>query len=165
MPEYDPVGTVGFFRERLRVESITTAKVLLAMNDEMLAHRPHPSSSAAGETAWGIVRCLRVCNELLRCNTAEMPREKPPAHAVLTSEFEVHTLLLQNALSAMTQHQWEEERSVTSGGVEVLRQPLGQILWLFLFDAIHHRGQLSVYLRPLGARVPSIYGPSGDYPR
>jgi uncharacterized damage-inducible protein DinB len=27
---------------------------------------------------------------------------------------------------------------------------------------VHHRGQLSAYLRPMGAKVPSIYGPSGD---
>ena len=30
--------------------------------------------------------------------------------------------------------------------------------------SIHHRGQLSAYLRPMGAKVPSIYGPSGDEP-
>ncbi len=33
---------------------------------------------------------------------------------------------------------------------------------LSFFDAIHHRGQLSAYLRPMGSTVPSIYGPSAD---
>ena len=37
-----------------------------------------------------------------------------------------------------------------------------QFLWDFMFDAIHHRGQLSAYLRPMGGKVPSIYGPSAD---
>ncbi len=37
-------------------------------------------------------------------------------------------------------------------------------LMLRLTPAVHHRGQLSSYLRPMGARVPSIYGPSGDDP-
>jgi hypothetical protein len=41
---------------------------------------------------------------------------------------------------------------------------LGDMLFGFLFDAVHHRGQLSTYLRPMGAKVPSIYGPSGDDP-
>src|SRR5262249_7803965 len=37
------------------------------------------------------------------------------------------------------------------------------IAWLFLLsDAIHHRGQMSVYLRLLDVPVPSIYGPSAD---
>jgi uncharacterized damage-inducible protein DinB len=34
--------------------------------------------------------------------------------------------------------------------------------WGFLFDMVHHRGQLTAYLRPMGGKVPSIYGPSGD---
>jgi uncharacterized damage-inducible protein DinB len=41
-------------------------------------------------------------------------------------------------------------------------QPIGQFLWFIHFDAIHHRGQLSAYLRPMGANVPAIYGPSAD---
>ena len=36
------------------------------------------------------------------------------------------------------------------------------MLFGFLFDAIHHRGQLSTYLRPMGFSAPSIYGPSAD---
>jgi uncharacterized damage-inducible protein DinB len=42
--------------------------------------------------------------------------------------------------------------------------PLDEMFRLGLFDAIHHRGQLSVYIRPMGGRVPSIYGPSADDP-
>lgn len=34
--------------------------------------------------------------------------------------------------------------------------------WEFLFDQIHHRGQISTYLRPMGAKVPAIIGPSAD---
>jgi uncharacterized damage-inducible protein DinB len=40
----------------------------------------------------------------------------------------------------------------------------GNALWLMLNDSIHHRGQLTVYLRMAGGRVPSIYGPSADEP-
>ena len=38
------------------------------------------------------------------------------------------------------------------------------VLWLSLMDQIHHRGQLSVYLRMAGGKVPSMYGPSADEP-
>jgi uncharacterized damage-inducible protein DinB len=38
------------------------------------------------------------------------------------------------------------------------------VLWMTLMDQVHHRGQLSVYLRMAGAKVPSIYGPSADEP-
>ena len=42
--------------------------------------------------------------------------------------------------------------------------PLGGMIWSTLFDLIHHRGQLSTYIRPMGGKVPSIYGPSADDP-
>ena len=41
---------------------------------------------------------------------------------------------------------------------------LGDALWFELFDHIHHRGQLSVYVRLAGAKLPSIYGPTADEP-
>jgi uncharacterized damage-inducible protein DinB len=40
--------------------------------------------------------------------------------------------------------------------------PAYAILQQMLKHSIHHRGQLSAYLRPMGGKVPSIYGPSGD---
>jgi uncharacterized damage-inducible protein DinB len=36
--------------------------------------------------------------------------------------------------------------------------------WGFFFDMIHHRGQLSTYLRPMGSTGPPIYGPTADEP-
>ena len=39
---------------------------------------------------------------------------------------------------------------------------LENFAWGFLLDAVHHRGQLTTYLRPMGSKVPSIYGPSAD---
>ena len=46
----------------------------------------------------------------------------------------------------------------------VLKDTIGGVLWIALFDAVHHRGQLSTYIRPMGGTVPSIYGPSADAP-
>ena len=47
-------------------------------------------------------------------------------------------------------------------GQVVMERPMMEFLWDFMFDAIHHRGQLSAYIRPMGGKVPSIYGPSAD---
>ena len=44
------------------------------------------------------------------------------------------------------------------------KRPASPMAWSFLFDIVHHRGQISTYLRPMGAKVPQIYGPSGDEP-
>ena len=40
--------------------------------------------------------------------------------------------------------------------------PLGETVWDFFHDAIHHRGQLTTYIRPMGGKVPGVYGPSAD---
>jgi len=44
-------------------------------------------------------------------------------------------------------------------------QPAVTYLSFDMSHGIHHRGQLSAYLRPMGAKVPSIYGPSADEPQ
>jgi uncharacterized damage-inducible protein DinB len=164
MADYDPVGTISFYRERHRVESATTGRVLRAMSAAMLEYRPHPNSSTIGVTAWTIVSCLRICNELTGSMSAEAFRDSPPAYEDLVAEYARQAQSLTVRLLGMTQENWETERTVIAGGKVLLQQPLGQILWLFHVDAIHHRGQISTSLRPLGAKVPPIYGPSGDYP-
>lgn len=44
------------------------------------------------------------------------------------------------------------------------QQPTSPMAWSFLFDIVHHRGQITTYLRPMGSTVPQIYGPSADEP-
>src|SRR6266566_4025754 len=46
----------------------------------------------------------------------------------------------------------------------ILRDSIGGLLWIALFDAVHNRGQLSKYIRPMGGKVPIIYCPSCDAP-
>jgi len=162
MSNFDPIGTVAFFRERQRAEALTTRKVLGAMTPAMLEHRLHPESATIGSMAWTIVRCTRICVELTQIRTTEVPRDPQPTLDELLLSFDSATSEFASALLRMTQQQWEEMRIVTAGLRTLLEQPLGSICWLFHVDAIHHRGQLSVFLRPFGAKVPSIYGPSGD---
>ena len=57
---------------------------------------------------------------------------------------------------------WERPAQFYYGGKMVSEQAGSAFLWMIHFDAIHHRGQLTTYLRPMGSRVPAIYGPSGD---
>ena len=55
-------------------------------------------------------------------------------------------------------------REVVEPGAPAWEDTIAQFVWGFLFDAVHHRGQLTTYLRPMGGKVPSIYGPSADDP-
>lgn len=44
------------------------------------------------------------------------------------------------------------------------QQPASPMAWSFLFDIVHHRGQMTTYLRAMGSTVPQIYGPSAAEP-
>ena len=60
---------------------------------------------------------------------------------------------------------WNERPTqFLADGQLVFEAVMGHMFWVGLFDAIHHRGQLSVYLRPMGGTVPSIYGPTAEDP-
>lgn len=162
MPEAANVGTIQFFRERQRVETPLTTNVLQALPSDRLSYRPHPNSQTAATAAWTIVRCLAACEELARKGVAELRHGEPPSHVEMVEQYAKLSASLAGQLSTMDQQQREEIATLTVNRTPILKRPLGEILWLFFFDAIHHRGQLSTYLRPLGARVPSIYGKSGD---
>jgi uncharacterized damage-inducible protein DinB len=71
---------------------------------------------------------------------------------------------LEKRLATLDDMAWGEKARFLVDGNVVWETTLGEMLWGILFDAIHHRGQLSTYLRPMGGKVPSIYGPSADDP-
>src|ERR1700722_13403598 len=98
MADFDPVGTVAFFRERHRVESAVTRKVLGATTPQMLEYRPHPASSTVGTTAWTIVRGLHICNQLVRSVTSEVPSGSPPGYKEILGDLETESLMLTGGL-------------------------------------------------------------------
>ena len=96
----------------------------------------------------------------------EVSFELPPAPALADSiaAYEKNAAAFEKQLAKVDDAAWAKTAKFLVGGNVAWEAPLGDMLWGFLFDAIHHRGQLSTYLRPMGAKVPSIYGPSGDDP-
>ena len=71
---------------------------------------------------------------------------------------------LRKRLQQMNEATWNKRAQCWEHGQVEIEDTVGGLLWLFFFDAIHHRGQLSTYIRPMGGKVPSIYGPSADEP-
>jgi uncharacterized damage-inducible protein DinB len=66
------------------------------------------------------------------------------------------------AAAAIGDAQWDAPARLMMGSEVAWETTRGKMAWGFLLDLIHHRGQLTVYLRPMGAKVPAIYGPSAD---
>jgi uncharacterized damage-inducible protein DinB len=80
----------------------------------------------------------------------------------MLEKFEIWSKELRDRVSKMDDEAWDRTAQFYFNGKMVSEQPVGGFLWFILFDAIHHRGQLSAYLRPMGGKVPAIYGPSAD---
>lgn len=140
-------------------ESQTTLKVLSRI-PEGSDYRPDPKSRTAREIAWQI-----VCEEMMLIEGVESGKLKwnpPPMPATMkeiVSEYEKLSAEMPNRWARLPAERW-------NGTLEFFghdRQSSG-MAWSFLFDIVHHRGQITTYLRPMGAKVPQIYGPSGDEP-
>jgi uncharacterized damage-inducible protein DinB len=90
-----------------------------------------------------------------------------PSFATLAEVIKAYEAKHKESVSkvqAMPESDWNSKVTAPVGPKQMAEVRRGDMLWLMLNDSIHHRGQFSVYLRLVGAKVPSIYGPSGDEP-
>ncbi len=152
-----------FFAQRLKEEAPGFARVIKALPQERADYRPHPRSRSAGELASLLAGSLGSAVTLVDQRSVEWAESKTNGgFAEAAADFDRSGRQLLERLSKMDSRAWGRKAEFLMGGKVVWKAPLGQMLWGILFDAIHHRGQLSTYIRPMGGKVPSIYGPSGD---
>jgi len=88
-----------------------------------------------------------------------------PAPATVTeivTQYDRQHDALTSRLQAIAGPRWEDNLPFLFNGQEVMKETGYEMAWGFLLDQIHHRRQLSTYLRPMDAKVPPIYGPSAD---
>ena len=151
-----------YYVERRRAELPAFLRVLKALPADGLDYKPHERSPSAAQIVGTLASELQPCLDVVIRNQAEwQPPEAAPLDEMIEL-FERRSTELADLVAAMDEAGWERTAHFYYGGKMVSEQPVGQFLWFILFDAIHHRGQLSAYLRPMGGTVPAIYGPSGD---
>ncbi|MEK6288528.1 MAG: DinB family protein [Acidobacteriota bacterium] len=144
-------------------EAPATRKVISRIPQDKSDYRPEPKSRTAREIAWVIVMEEKVLAEGLEKGTIEWQEFPAPAtvEEILATYDRNHEDLTKR-LYGLDSAVWENEFRFVYGDYEISRGTGYHFGWEFLFDAVHHRGQLSTYLRPMGSTVPSIYGPSAD---
>lgn len=153
-----------YFLECLKAEGPKFVRVLKAVPPDKAAYKPHERCSSAGDIVWLLASELRDACDLVDKGRADfVVRAAPPVPECIEA-YEWNLRDLQARVSSATDAAWDKPAKLMVDGNAVWEAPLGEMLYGFLFDAIHHRGQLSSYLRPMGAKVPSIYGPSADDP-
>jgi uncharacterized damage-inducible protein DinB len=149
------------FLPKLKLEFQTTNKVLKAFPDNMSEFQPHEKSQTAKKVGWTLVIGPVAIRQALK-NELTMPRNFPPLPEHWNSVVEGFEAESSNAIGTLEEAGEEQLLGTVQFRSQIMTKK--EYLWFVLFDHIHHRGQLTVYLRMAGGKVPSIYGPSADEP-
>jgi len=152
------------FGESFRAERPKFLRVLEAVPAKEAGYKPHPKSGSAADIVWTIASEWGDACELIDHGRVEFAARPAPDLKASLAAFEKNAAGIEKRLDGLDDRAWEKNAQFYMDGKVVWEGPLGDMLMGFLFDAIHHRGQLSTYLRPMGSKVPSIYGPSADDP-
>jgi uncharacterized damage-inducible protein DinB len=137
-----------------------TTRNVIARIPEGSDYRPDPKSRTAKEIAWQIVCEEKMIIDALETGKAEWnPPAEPATMKEVLQAYEKQSAGMETRWNALSADRW-------NGDLEFFgsQRPASPMAWSFLFDIVHHRGQITTYLRPMGSTVPQIYGPSGDEP-
>ncbi|MGQ0732565.1 MAG: DinB family protein [Acidobacteriota bacterium] len=152
-----------FFLQHCASEFPRFVGVFEAAPGDQLAYRPHPKSRSAEELIGHLIGHEQDLLELTE--TGKIHHRMQVPFASLNDALDLYRTAhagLEKALASMDDKSWEANGQFLVNGNVVYELPKRDLAWLLLFDGLHHRGQLSTYLRPMGGKVPSIYGPSAD---
>jgi uncharacterized damage-inducible protein DinB len=152
-----------FFLKRWDGEQRAFREVLQAVPGEHFDYAPHEHSTKAGDLAWQIALEQEMLLGMLETGELRFEmRPRPSGPGEIVAAYESASEKLRQQLEKDDEERWNRKASFLTGGKEIGSNEVMNYMWGFLFDMVHHRGQLAAYLRPMGAKVPAIYGPSGD---
>jgi uncharacterized damage-inducible protein DinB len=151
-----------FYLKCRNAEFPVFVRVLEALPEEQLTYRPHERCSTAQQIVSTLSGELKSCVDAATTYRGEFSMPSGASHTEMIANFTNWSNELVDRVSNMSDSDWEKKAQFFYRGQMVSEQPLCDFLWMIHFDAIHHRGQLTSYLRPMGGKVPAIYGPSAD---
>ena len=157
LPEYDH-------------ELATTRRVLERVPEADFAWAPHSRSMTLGQLAGHVANIPFWCSATLdapfydlRTNAPEAKLDAPPSRDVLLKEFDRKVAAARASLAKVTDAEMMAPWSLKDGDHEIFTMPRVTAVRSFVMNhLIHHRGQLTVYLRLRDVPLPPIYGPTAD---
>ena len=161
------MGMSDAFLQEIDQEGKTTRRVLERVPSDRLAWRPHPKSMSLGELALHVAQVPGVIASWALEDTSNLGGVPKQAQAASTDQvLKAHDASMTKAKEVLgtlgdagLQRTWQG----MAGEAKLMSMPkMALFRSVVLNHWIHHRGQLSVYLRLCDVAVPSIYGPSAD---
>jgi uncharacterized damage-inducible protein DinB len=160
------VSAKARFLDSFEREYATTLKVLRAYPPDQAELRPHERSSTALGLAWTFVVEQQLLLKALKGEPmfgGGFPKPPGTLSEVIDAFERGHDEVVAQ-LRDPSNAELDGTVSFFVAPKQMGDVPMSEFVWFMLNDQIHHRGQLSVYLRMAGGKVPSIYGPSADEP-
>ena len=150
------------FLDTIQQETETTKKVIRAVPEDKKGYKPDPKSMSANELAWHIAtsEVWFLSGVLAGQFTMGEPPAAPPTINGIVEWYESNHRDCVNKLKDLPGDKLAQPIPLF-GGMEL---PAVAYLNFLNLHSSHHRGQLSAYLRPMGSKVPAIYGGSADEP-
>jgi len=154
------------YLERFAGELERTLRVLDAFPPGRDDFKPHERSGAAVRVAHTFVKENGAVVRAARGEWTLQPNMPPPPATVaeVREAYARGARDLMDAVREMPESRLDETVQFFTAPGTLGPMRIHDVLWLMLLDSVHHRGQLSVYVRLAGGKVPSIYGPSADEP-
>ena len=143
-------------------EAEVTGKVIAAVPDEKSEYKPDPHARTAKELAWHLANTdIQFLDGIAELNfSMDTPEHKPETSAELVAWYDENIKRGVARVAAMTPEQLLKPINFYN----VFNLPAVLYLGFLNNHSVHHRGELVTYLRPMGSKVPSVYGGSYDEP-
>jgi uncharacterized damage-inducible protein DinB len=148
-------------------EVAVTRRVLRSVPDDRLSWKPHERSRSIGQLAAHMIEIAGWTPHILDVplfdlELAPMPAPEPVSMTSLLARFDEDVVRARGLLDR-TDGELAVVWSLVRGGTELFSMPRSAAFRTFVVaHLVHHRGQLSVYLRLNDIAVPPIYGPTAD---
>jgi len=154
------------FIAELDQENQTTERLLARVPDAKMSWKPHAKSLSLGQMAMHVATIPGAVATFLANDTFELggvPRPEAKSAQELTAALQESVAAAKKYLAGVDDNKALATWKMTIGGNVVMEAPrMAMIRGLMLNHWIHHRGQLSVYLRLLDVPLPPFYGPTAD---
>lgn len=154
----------NFFFEKWDREAPKFDAVMDALPTDRLDYRPHPNSRSAAEMVTHLAREQEMLVRMIDDGRIDYKDSRAEDFGEMRALWTKSTAELRDRLKTLDEAGWNRPVRFYREGKQINETTTSEMLWGFLLDMIHHRGQLSTYIRPMGGKVPSIYGPSADAP-
>jgi len=148
----------------------TTRRLLERVPPSALAWKPHDKSMSMGQLSGHLSKLASWANIILTSNSFDLATRDPNTRllvpesaAAIIETFDSTVKAARAEIAAKTDAEYLVPWTLKQGSHEMFTLPRFSAIRTFVLNhTIHHRGQLSVYLRLNDVALPSIYGPTAD---